>query len=58
MKKLDGEHNIDETYIQELKAENPDLKVLPRVYLSTEDEHLIQGLEGQISIFIDLFERK
>ena len=52
---LEGESNIDEAYIEELRSQNPDLRIVPRIYLSTEDKYLIQGLEQQVQVYVDLF---
>lgn len=54
---LEGESNIDEAYIEELRSQNPDLKIVPRIYLSTEDKYLIQGLEQQVEVYVDLFSK-
>ena len=48
---------MNEKYIQELKEANPDIKIVPRVYLLADDKYLIQGLSipSQINDLVDIF---
>eukprot|EP01016_Furgasonia_blochmanni_P048079 TRINITY_DN7123_c0_g1_i1.p1 TRINITY_DN7123_c0_g1~~TRINITY_DN7123_c0_g1_i1.p1 ORF type:complete len:401 (-),score=88.59 TRINITY_DN7123_c0_g1_i1:261-1334(-) len=35
---IEGDHNVDKKYIADLKATNPDIKLIPRIYLPADKE--------------------
>lgn len=53
--KLEGEHNIDINYINELKEANDQIKIVPRIYLSSEDQYIIQGMKEDIPFLVNVF---
>ena len=44
---LEGNHNVDERYINNLKESNPDIKVVPRIYLAASDNEIIKSISDQ-----------
>lgn len=43
------------SYINELKAVNDQIKIVPRIYLSSEDQYVIQGMKEDISFLVNVF---